>query len=126
MKREQAAIALLLLLLAIALWNVRHADFLTDQLEENLLRSERALSRGDRDMALTALDNALNLWLRSRGYTGVFFRHPDVDATSDAFYELQQLLLQRDTDGAEAAYERLRYHLDMLDAMEHLSWGTVF
>lgn len=126
MKREQAAIALLLLLLAIALWNVHHADFLTDQLEENLLRSERALSRGDRDMALTALDNALSLWQRSRGYTGVFFRHPDVDAASDAFYELQQLLLQRDAEGAEAAYARLRYHLDTLDDMEHLSWGTVF
>ena len=126
MKREQAAVALLLLLLAIALWNVRRADFLTDQLEENLLRSERALSRGDREMALTALDNALNLWQLSREYTGVFFRHPDVDAASDAFYELQQILLQRDTGGIEAAYERLRYHLDMLDAMEHLSWATVF
>ena len=56
MKREQAAVALLLLLLAIALWNVRRADFLTGQLEENLLRSERALSRGDREMAFTALE----------------------------------------------------------------------
>ena len=126
MKREQAAIALLLLLLISALWNVRRADFLTDQLEENLLRSERALSRGDRDMALTALENALSLWHRSQGYTGIFFRHPDVDAASDAFYELQQLLLQEKSEGAAAAYARLRYHLDMLDAMEHLSWGTVF
>ena len=64
MKREQAAVALLLLLLAIALWNVRRADFLTGQLEENLLRSERALSRGDREMALTALENAMKLWQR--------------------------------------------------------------
>ena len=126
MKREQAAVALLLLLLAIALWNVRRADFLTGQLEENLLRSERALSRGDREMALTALENAMKLWQRERGYVGVFFRHPDVDAASDAFYELQQLLQQKDSDGAGAAYARLRYHLDMLDAMEHLSWGTVF
>ena len=126
MKREQAAVALLLLLLAIALWNVRRADFLTDQLEENILRSERALSRGDRDMALTALDNALELWLNSRGYTSIFLRHPDVDAASDAFYDLKQLLQQGESDSAPFGYAKLRYHLDMLDYMEHLSWGTVF
>ena len=126
MKREQAAVLLLLLLAVIALWNIHRVDFMTDQLEENLIRSERALSRGDRDMALTALDNALELWQRSRGYTSVFLRHPDVDAASDAFYDLQELLQQDEREGAAAGYARLRYHLDMLDYMEHLSWGTIF
>lgn len=126
MKRELAAAGLLLLLILAAVWNIRHADFLTDQIVLSLERSERAARRGDFELAQKAAENALALWRSERGYTSVFLRHPDLDDVADAFFDLQELLLQQDQKALEAGFSRLRYHLETLDWMEHLSLGTLF
>ena len=126
MKRELAAGGLLLLLLLAAAWNIRRADFLTEQIGRNLERSEHAARRGDFELARTAAENALALWNNASGYTSVFLRHPDLDSVADAFYDLQELLLMRESEALQAGYERLRYHLETLDWMEHLSLGTLF
>ena len=126
MKRELGALLLLTALLLSAVWNIRHADFLTDQIALNLERTERAVAQGDFSLARTAADNALTLWHRSRSYTGVFLRHSDVDGVADAFYDLQEMLLQKDYETVKAGLSRLRYHLSMIDRMEHLSLGTIF
>ena len=126
MKREMAAILLLLLLVMIAGWNIRHADFLTEQIGLNLNRAERAVERDDLELARTAAGNALTLWREARAYAGVFLRHPDVDNVTDAFYDLQELLLREDRQALSAGFGRLRYHLETLDWMAHLSLGTLF
>ena len=126
MKREYAALLLLLLLVLTAVWNIRQADFLTDQIACSLTRAERAVQSGDFDLARTAADNALTLWEDARSYTGVFLRHPDLDCVTDAFYDLQELLMQEDGAALPAGFARLRYHLETLDRMEHLSPATVF
>ncbi len=126
MKRELAAAGLLLLLILAAVWNIRRADFLTGQIGRNLERSEQAAERGDFTLAQTAAENALTLWRNERGYTSVFLRHPDLDAVADAFFDLEELLLQQDREALAAGYARLRYHLETLDWMEHLSLGTLF
>ncbi len=126
MKREIGALSLLLALLLTAGWSVRRTDFLTGQIDLSLIRSERALKRGEEKAAQAALDNALSIWEDASVYTGMFLRHPDADSVSDAFFELRQLLLQGDAEAAPASYARLRFHLDTLDRMEHLSFGTVF
>lgn len=126
MKREGAALLLLALLLLAAGWNIRHADFLTSQINRNLTRAEHAAQRGEYELACTAADNALSLWRGARGYAGVFLRHPDVDNVTDAFYDLIELLHQKDREALPAGFARLRYHLETLDWMEHPSLGTVF
>jgi len=126
MKRELGAIALLLALVLGAAWSVRRTDFLTGQIDLSLTRSERALARGEADNALAALDNALSLWEDGRRFAGVFLRHPDADGVSDAFFQLRQLLLQGDDQAAPAGYAQLRFHLETLDRMEHLSLATIF
>jgi len=126
MKRELGALTLLAALILTAAWGVRRTDFLTDQIGLSLQRSERALERGEADNALAALDNALSLWEDGRGFAGVFLRHPDADGVSDAFYQLRQLLLQKDAPGAPAGYAQLRFHLETIDRMEHLSLDTIF
>ena len=126
MKRELAAAGLLLLLFLAAGWNIRHADFLTDQIGLNLTRSEHAAQRGEFALARTAAENALSLWRSARGYTSVFLRHPDLDSVADAFYDLQELLQKEDRKALDAGYARLRYRLETLDWMEHLSPGTLF
>ena len=126
MKREIAALMLLALLMLGAVCNIRHADFLTGQIECNLARAEHALERGDAALARTATENALQLWRGARAYAGVFLRHPDVDNVTDAFYDLLELLGQKDLHALPTGFARLRYHLETLNWMEHLSLGTLF
>ena len=126
MKREHGALLLLLALMLLAAWNVRHADFMTDQIGETLLRSEHAAQRGEYEIALANVKSALRVWRDSRGYAGVFLRHSDVNDVTDAFYELISLLHQEEAAALPSGYARLRYHLRTLDRMEHVSAETVF
>lgn len=124
MKRELAAGALLLLLMAGAWWNIRAVDRLTGELLAGLDASQAADEQGDHLAAQAALDKALNRWLEADSYTHIFIRHAEIDSTADAFYELQAQLLAGEGDSS-AAYDKLRYHLDSIQRMEHPSLGSI-
>lgn len=124
MKRELAAGALLLLLMAGAWWNIRAVDALTGDILAGLDTSQAAEEKGDYLAAQAALDKALNRWLEADSYTHIFIRHGEIDSTADAFYELQAQLLSGEGDSS-AAYDKLRYHLDSIQRMEHPSLGSI-
>ena len=124
MKRELAAGALLLLLMAGAWWNIRAVDRLTGELLAGLDASQAAEEQGDHLAAQAALDKALNRWLEADSYTHIFIRHAEIDSTADAFYELQAQLLAGEGDSS-AAFDKLRYHLDSIQRMEHPSLGSI-
>lgn len=125
MKKELAAGCLLLLLILGAWLNIRHIDALTEGVTTCLSLSEKAAEEGDTDAALSALQDALDRWNRERGYAGVFLNHRDLDAVYDAFYQLEELLLQGDIQAAPAAYQRLRTCLEELRDLEHARLETV-
>lgn len=124
MKRELAAGALLLLLMAGAWWNIHAVDTLTGDILAGLDTSQAAEEQGDHLTAQAALAKALNRWLEADSYTHIFIRHAEIDSTADAFYELQAQLLAGEGDSS-AAYDKLRYHLDSIQRMEHPSLGSV-
>ena len=124
MTRELAAGALLLLLIAGAWWNIRAVDSLTGDILAGLDASQAAEEQGDNPGAQAALDAALNRWLEADSYTHIFIRHAEIDSTADAFYELQSQLLSGEGDSS-AAYDKLRYHLDSIQRMEHPSFGSI-
>lgn len=126
MKRELVASALLLLLALGSWWNIRRVDSLTYELESRLEESENAAAQQRFDDAASYAEGALALWLESDGYTHIFIRHSEIDGASDAFYELTELIYQRDGDGLPSAYAKLKYHLDSIASMEHISLGSVF
>lgn len=127
MKRETAAWVLLLLLIGGAWWNIRSVDRLTDSILRSLDKSQAAALRGETETACAAMDEALQTWLKADSYTHIFIRHSEIDSTADAFYELQeQLISGAGEGGSRAAYDRLRYHLDSIRQMEHLSLGSIF
>ena len=125
MKRELCAAGLLLLLAAGSLWHLHTADRLTGQVEDSLDRAEQAARQEDYEAALAALREGRQVWQASSVYAQVFFRHPDLDSLQEAFAALEQLLRQEDR-AWPAALELLRYHLQTLIRMEHVSPGTVF
>lgn len=124
MKRELAAGALLLLLMAGAWWNIRAVDTLTGDILAGLDISQAAEEQGDHLTAQAALAKALNRWLEADSYTHIFIRHAEIDSTADAFYELQAQLLAGEGDSS-AAFDKLRYHLDSIQRMEHPSLGSI-
>lgn len=125
MKRELAAALLLLLLAAGSLWHLRTADRLTGRVEDSLGRAEQAARQEDYEAALAALQEGRRLWQAHGVYAQIFFRHPDLDSLQAAFAALEQLLRQEDR-AWPAALELLRYQLETLDRMEHVTLGTVF
>ena len=124
MKRELAAGALLLLLMAGAWWNIRAVDALTGDILAGLDTSQAAEEKGDYLAAQAALAKALNRWLEADSYTHIFIRHGEIDSTADAFYELQAQLLAGEGNSS-AAFDKLRYQLDSIQRMEHPSLGSI-
>lgn len=124
MKRELAAGTLLALLIAGAWWNIRAVDRLTGDILAGLDTAQAAEARGQPEEAREALDKALKRWLEADRYTHIFIRHAEIDATADAFYELQSQLLSGEGDSS-AAYDKLRYHLESIRQMEHPSLGSI-
>ena len=124
MSRELAAGALLLLLVAGAWWNIHAVDSLTGEIMRDLDASQAAEEQGRHLDAQAALDKALNRWLEADSYTHIFIRHAEIDSTADAFYELQAQLLSGEGDSS-AAFDKLRYHLDSIQRMEHPRLGSI-
>ena len=124
MKKEIFALSLLALLFAASLFNIRYFDRLCLDLAHEINASSEALEAGNKAAAQEHLDAALDTWLDADSYTHIFIRHAEIDSTADAFYELQAQLLAGEGDSS-AAYDKLRYHLDSIQRMEHPSLGSV-
>lgn len=124
MKRELAAGALLLALIIGSVCNIIYLDRFIEKLDTMLNQAEFAAQNGDWDTARNFSDLATQTWNAADDYTHIFIRHPEIDSTADAFYELSQVLLEED-DGFEAAFGKLRYHLYSIRGMEHPTFGSI-
>ena len=131
-KAASAAIALkpeekeaqLILLQALASQPGRLAEAST--LARQLLNSTPNDSRLWSIWASAELEAAERVWHAAEHFTHVFLRHPELDGISDAFFTLRQGLDAGDGIELAAAYDLLRYHLECVDRMEHVSPGSVF
>lgn len=121
MRREYTAMIILALLMLGAWLNLRHMDSLTDRIEAKLELSQKAAEQGSMDISEKALLDALDMWLGADGYTHIFIRHSEIDAISDSFYELYDALRSGETDALAPAYEKVIYHLESVNDIEHLS-----
>ncbi len=121
MRREYTAMIILAILMLGAWLNLRHMDSLTERIEAKLELSQKAAEQGSMDISEKALLDALDMWLGADGYTHIFIRHSEIDAISDSFYELYNALLSGETDALTPAYEKLIYHLESVNDIEHLS-----
>ena len=125
MKRELAAIVLLILLASLLLTHIRTLDSLIGEVEAQVCASSAALTRCDRKGAASALETALKLWDEAGAYTRLFVSNSEIDAVWDAFFELNAAL-HGEEEPHEEAYLRLLYHLDRVEQMDHLRLGSIF
>ena len=124
MKKEIIALLLLVLLFTASLFNIWYFDRLCLDIAGEVNASSDALERGDMDAAQEHLNSALHTWLDADSYTHIFIRHPEIDSTADAFYELGQAL-EENSESCRAAYDKLLYHLESIRTMEHLRFGSI-
>lgn len=125
MKKEIIALSLLVLLFAASLFNIWYFDRLCLDIAEEVNASKEALEAGDAKAAQEHLEKALHTWLDADSYTHIFIRHPEIDSTADAFYELGLELAGENGESCRAAYDKLLYHLESIRTMEHLRFGSI-
>ena len=125
MKREYGAAALLILLFFLSMWNIRRIDTLTTDVGIALSKSLSAAEKLDFKAARKHLDEGMELWLDADEYTHIFIRHSEIDAATDAFFELREVLCQEELSAFTSAFGKLRYHLESISTMEKPSLGSV-
>jgi len=126
MKREIGALLLLVLLAAASVWSIHRVDGLIEDVLEHVALSEKAVLAGDGAYASEQLDAAFRVWSSAKAYTHTLLRHTELDSTSDAFFAAMRELEAGEIRAVPAVYEQLRYHLDCIAGMEHVTWGTIF
>ena len=126
MKKAVLAGLLMLGMLGLSLWNVRHLDAFTEGLQATLDLSRERWAAGEARSAAALVEEALADWHGAEGYTHIFIRHTEVDSATDAFYDLLAALSEEDGAAAGRSYERLSAHLRSIDTMEHVTVKSVF
>ena len=126
MKKELAAAALLLLILCVSLWNVRHLSLLTDELGSRTGLALSAAESGNWAAAEAASDTLLRRWQDAETYVQVFIRHPDIDAVSDALVSLAGAVRSRDADACRMAAFSISSRLHSIRKSETPSLGSIF
>ncbi|MBR0040408.1 MAG: DUF4363 family protein [Oscillospiraceae bacterium] len=124
MKRGLIAAGLLILLLGLLLTNLQLLDELIADVEAHICRSSAALSAGDMQLAASEAEAAMKQWQSAADYAHIVLRQGEIDAVSDAFFELLGELRKGEEVGT--AYLALLYHLDSIARMEHLQLSSVF
>lgn len=125
MKKELIAVFLLALLFAGAVYNIHYMDALSDTLIERVDTARTDVASGDYQSAKKELRGAIDLWMSSDGYTHIFIRHPEIDSTTDAFYELLSDVESRDAEAAVGSFEKVKAHLTSIAGMEHITIGSI-
>ncbi len=126
MKKELAALALLLALIVGSLVNISYLQRFAGKLGDQVSLSRSALALGDRENAERMLRDAIDAWLHADGYTHIFIRHSEIDSTTDAFFDLLSQVGAGDPGSAQGAYEKVTAHLQSLVGMEKLTLGSIF
>ena len=125
MKRGLFAAALLALLLGLLLGNIRMLGALLESVESGVCRSSAAFAAGDAQLAASEAEAAMKLWQSEADYAHIVLRQSEIDAVSDAFFELLGEIRAADGE-AEHSYLRLLYRLDSIARMESLRLSSVF
>lgn len=126
MKKEIAAAALLIALIAASLFNIRYLDNFIGGLTGALELSRRSMEAGDFTDAETYLRGAIDEWMAADGYTHIFIRHSEINSTTDAFYEALSDVVSHDTESATGSYGKLTAQLTSITGIEHLRFGSIF
>ena len=125
MKRLWAGSLLLIFLLGASCLNARILESKIDDLLFQTQRSRSYVDQSDYETAAETLESAIDQWRETERFAHIFTRHTETDNVSDAFAELLAYLREKN-DGYDGVYEKLVFHLNSLNRLEHLHPDTLF
>lgn len=126
MKKEAAAVALLLVIFSAAIWNNRHLKGLTESLSGQAAVLYDAVERGSWAEADAAAAALTERWEDAEKYTHVFIRHGEIDAVTNTVCTLRAAVRARDTQAVWASSLQLRTTLSGIRKTERLRLGSIF
>ncbi len=126
MKKELIAALLLIFLFSGTLVNIGVNDKIMRKLDAEVKDAYDSAVSGNWDKAQQCLDSAISHWLSMDGYTHIFIRHSEIDATTEAFCSMMSDLCAEDSGSLEGSYGMLHARLLSLIGMEHIGIGSVF
>lgn len=126
MKKEMAALAVLLLLFAGSMYNYHYLENLTEEIRKNVVLSYESMTLGNTEKARESLESAIDRWQDAEGYTHIFIRHSEIDSTSEAMFTALSCIGEADAEEYCGAYRHLLYRLDDLLHMEKINPGSIF
>ena len=124
MKRGLIAAGILILLFALLLANLHALDALLGAVEAGVCRSSAALRVGNVQLAASEAEAAMKKWQSEADYVHIVLRQGEIDAVSDAFFDLLTEIRSEEGDPDEA-YLRLLYHLDSIGRMDCLKLSSI-
>jgi len=125
-KSEYFAIALLMSLFSLSLYNGHCIEALTEELSAIVSDAGEQAKEENWDKAEALTHSAIDLWHSKENYTHVILRHSDTEAMEDDFYELLEHILNKEHGGTESAVMLVNDHLESIRNLEKIRLGSVF
>lgn len=126
MKRELASIAVVMLLIAISIWNINKINTLTDEIGIAICKSRTATEQLNFKNSRKFIEEGLEIWQENQKYAEIFLSQTQLDETTQAFYQLMEKINQEDVLSLFPAYDALLYQVQAIQSSEKLSVGSVF
>ncbi len=126
MKKELAAVALLLAIFLGSCWNGRHLESLLTELDRLAAFSLSEAEAGywtTSDAAIRALQSR---WAAAEAYACILLRQPEIDAVTEALCSLQGASAAQDAPACLSAVTGLHARLKSIRDTERLSFRSVF
>ena len=125
MKKELIAGALLLLILAVSLFNIHYINSSMDSLSHQVKYAGQLVDKGQTEQAAQVLQESLEQWQSMDRYVHVMLRHDEIDPITDEYFALLDEL-DSGGDATSASFETLLSHFNELSEMESLSLSSIF
>ena len=126
MKKEIGAGILLAVLFVASLINIRYLEDFCDSTVELIGASQQSAENGDWPAAVQLAEQAQTQWQRNRGYTHIFIRHTELDATTEAFYAYLTCLYGQTPEEVRGLGLALQARIQAVLDMERINFGTIF
>lgn len=125
MKKELAAVALLLLLIAATIWNVHDLGKRCEALDSNVAHAQEQYREGAAAGAMQTLADARAVWDSMDRYAHAMLPHDAVESVTETFDAAASALSVGDI-AAETQLQLLRTRILNLSEGEHATLGNVF
>lgn len=126
MKKEIIVGLLLVLLFAAALVNIHFLNRLTDDIIELVEASEQNAEAGNWNEAAAKAEEAAAKWAENNSYTHIVLRHSEINAATDAMYELLKEIYSENTGGVKGAAKGVTEHMTSIASIEEIKFGSIF